>query len=109
MVFTSGIIPCNHDAESGPTERFILHYGPRVHHLAFDTGNIEEVYAGLVGDGVEFLLEIVGSPEEGLRPTFTMHSPHTLVVNEHIHRYGGFDGFFTRSTVTDLTRATGKQ
>lgn len=109
MVFTSGIIPYNRDAEPGPTERFIHNYGPRVHHLAFDTENVEDVYASLVRDGVEFLIELVGSPEEGLKQTFTMHSPHTLVVNEYIHRYGGFDGFFTRSNVTDLTRATAKQ
>jgi 4-hydroxyphenylpyruvate dioxygenase-like putative hemolysin len=109
MVFTSGIIPYNKDAEPGPTERFIHNYGPRVHHLAFDTENVENVYASLMRDGVEFLIELVGSPEEGLKQTFTMHSLHTLVVNEYIHRYGDFDGFFTRSNVTDLTRATTKQ
>ncbi len=43
-----------------------------------------------------------GGPEaELLRP-----SPYTLLVNEYGHRYGDFDGFFTRSNVTLLTEAT---
>ena len=60
-------------------------------------------------DGMEFLIELVGSPEEGLHQTFTLPSPNTLLVNEYIPRYDGFDGFFTRSNVETLTRATGRQ
>lgn len=109
MVFTSGIGPFVDEATSGPTERFIRDYGPRVHHLAWDTVAIDETFAALKRDGQEFLLELVGSPEEGLKQTFTTMSSHTLLVNEYIHRYGGFDGFFTRSNVTRLTEATTKQ
>lgn len=109
QVFTSGIAPFTDLEHSGPTERFIHNYGTRVHHMAFDTENIDETYAALQEDGMEFLVELVGSPEEGLKQTFTNPSPNTLLVNEYIHRFGSFDGFFTRSNVTRLTRATEKQ
>lgn len=109
MVFTSGISPYTTDEESGPTEKFIHNYGTRVHHMAFRTENIIETYEALKKDGMEFMIELVGSEDEGLRQTFTEPSPHTLLVNEYIQRYGGFDGFFTRSNVTLLTGATDKQ
>jgi hypothetical protein len=109
QVFTTGISPFTSIEESGPTEKYVHNYGPRVHHLAFQTENIEDTYEGLIQDGMEFLLELVGSPEEGLKQTFTKGSKHTFLVNEYIHRYGDFDGFFTKSNVTDLTRATGAQ
>jgi hypothetical protein len=35
--------------------------------------------------------------------------PYALLVNEYIHRYGDFEGFFTKGNVTLLTAATGKQ
>jgi 4-hydroxyphenylpyruvate dioxygenase-like putative hemolysin len=109
MVFTSGIAPFVDASTSGPTERFIHNYGPRVHHMAWETEGIDDVFDGLKADGQEFLLELVGSPDEGLKQTFSAMSPHTLLVNEYIHRYGDFDGFFTRSNVTLLTEATEKQ
>jgi hypothetical protein len=58
---------------------------------------------------MRFLLDLVGSPDEGLKQTFTKGSPNTFLVNEYIHRYGDFDGFFTKSNVTDLTKATDAQ
>lgn len=109
MVFTSGISPYVSEEVSGPTEKFVHNYGPRVHHLAFQTEDIEDTYSALVEDGMEFLIELVGSPDEGLKQTFTQPSKNTLLVNEYIHRYGDFDGFFTKSNVTLLTEATGKQ
>jgi hypothetical protein len=109
MVFTSGIKPFTRDAESGPTEKFIRNYGTRVHHMAFKTERIEETVAALKNDGMEFLLELVGSENEGLRQIFSEPSKHTLIVNEYIHRYGSFDGFFTRSNVEKLTEATARQ
>jgi hypothetical protein len=57
----------------------------------------------------KFLIALVGSPDDGLKQTFTTASPPTLLVNEYIHRYDDFDGFFTRSNVTALTGATEKQ
>jgi hypothetical protein len=109
MVFTSGISPYISDEISGPTEKFIHNYGSRVHHIAFQTEEIEDTYDSLVRDEMKFLIELVGSPEEGLKQTFTEPSGNTLLVNEYIHRYGDFDGFFSKSNVTLLTAATGKQ
>ena len=109
VVFTSGIRPYQDERTSGPTEKFVHNYGPRTHHLAFDTRDIDRTFRALKADGMEFLLELVGSPEEGLKQTFSAPSPHTLLVAEYIHRYGDFDGFFTRSNVTALTGATDKQ
>jgi hypothetical protein len=77
--------------------------------MAFRTDEIEEVFGRLRGSGMDFLVDLVGSPDEGLKQTFSMPSPYTMVVNEYIHRYEGFDGFFTRSNVEALTRATGRQ
>jgi len=109
MVFTSGILPDIGQEDAGPTEQFIRNYGTRVHHLAFRTEEIDSTYRALVNDGMGFLLELVGSPEEGLQQTFSLGSPSTLLVNEYIQRYGGFDGFFTSGNVTLLTESTGRQ
>jgi hypothetical protein len=109
MVFTSGIRPFTTEAESGPTEMFIRNYGTRVHHLAFRTEQIEETVAMLHRDHMAFLLDLVGSEDEGLKQIFSEPSQHTVIVNEYIQRYGGFDGFFTKSNVEKLTAATGKQ
>ncbi|MCP4230642.1 MAG: hypothetical protein GY771_10935 [bacterium] len=109
MVFTSGISHSDDFDISGPTEKFVHQYGRRVHHLAFVAENIEETFRNLKDDGLEFLLELTGSPDEGLKQTFSKPSPYTLLVNEYIYRYGGFDGFFTKSNVTVLTEATNKQ
>ncbi len=109
MVFTSGITAYTNDETSGPTETFIHNYGTRVHHLAFHTEQIEATYAALQDNGMTFLIELVGSPQEGLKQTFSEPSGNTLLVNEYIHRYGDFDGFFTKSNVTRLTEATEKQ
>jgi hypothetical protein len=58
---------------------------------------------------MKFLVKLVGSPAEGLKQMFTEPSKITLLVNEYIQRYGDFDGFFSKSNVTLLTAATGKQ
>ena len=109
MVFTSGIEPYGEDSDPGPTEMFIRNYGTRVHHMAFQTDHIDNTYDALREDGMEFLVELVGSEKEGLKQTFSVPSPHTMIVNEYIQRYEGFDGFFTKSNVEMLTRATAKQ
>ncbi len=109
MVFTSGISPYIDDEKSGPTEKFVHNYGPRVHHMAFRTEDIEETVSALKNSGMSFLIDLVGSPREGLKQIFSSPSENTLLVNEYIHRYGDFDGFFTRSNVTLLTGATAKQ
>lgn len=106
QVFTSGIAPFTTPEASGPTELFIHNYGPRSHHMAFATENIEDTVGALKAQGQGFLSDLVGSREEGLKQIFTKMSPHTLLVNEYIHRYDGFDGFFTKSNVTLLTKST---
>lgn len=108
-VFTSGISPLETIETSGPTEKFTYNYGPRVHHMAFITEHIDETVTSLKEDGMDFLIELVGSPEEGLKQTFSAPSQETLLVNEYIQRFGDFDGFFTKSNVTDLTGATDLQ
>jgi len=107
LVFTSGIKPFTDEASSGPTEKFVHLYGARTHHLAFHTERIEDTCAALARDGMKYLIELVGSEQEGLKQTFTVPSKSTFLVNEYIYRYGDFDGFFTKSNVTALTRASG--
>jgi hypothetical protein len=109
MVFTSGITSYSNDTDSGPTEKFIQNYGTRVHHMAFRTTEIETTVKFLKNEGMGFLLEIVGSEGEGLKQIFSEPSQNTLIVNEYILRYGDFDGFFTRTNVERLTKATEKQ
>jgi hypothetical protein len=110
QVFTTGIVPYQGLSSAfEPTERFIVDYGTRVHHLAWTTSGIDDVVASLRTDGQKFLLELVGSEDEGLKQTFTEPSAHSMLVTEYIHRYEGFDGFFTKSNVTELTRATAIQ
>ncbi|HBA60049.1 MAG TPA: hypothetical protein DCZ92_04365 [Elusimicrobia bacterium] len=107
LVFTSGIKPFTDEASSGPTEKFVQLYGARTHHLAFHTEHIEDTCAALARDGMKYLIELVGSEEEGLKQTFTVPSKNTFLVSEYLYRYGDFDGFFTRSNVAALTRASG--
>jgi 4-hydroxyphenylpyruvate dioxygenase-like putative hemolysin len=109
LVFTSGIASYSGEESSGPTEKFIYNYGARAHHMAFRTEHIDDTFDSLKKDGMEFLIELVGASEEGLKQTFSKPSPHTLLVNEYIYRYGDFDGFFTKSNVTELTAVTGNQ
>lgn len=109
QVFTSGLAAYQSEELSGPTEKFVHQYGPRVHHMAFQTEEIDATFAALKSDGMSFLVELVGSPAEGLKQTFSAPSPHTMIVNEYIHRYGDFTGFFTLNNVAALTEATGKQ
>lgn len=109
MVFTSGITPFRDEATSGPTEGFIHRYGPRVHHLAFRTEEIEATIAALEQGGLGFLDGLAGSTVEGIHQIFTRPSPHTMLVTEYIHRYGDFDGFFTEGNVARLTAATARQ
>lgn len=109
QVFTSGISPLSDEAPSGPTELFIRNYGTRPHHVAFNTVHIDAVVAALAEDGLGYISDLVGSPAEGLKQIFTRMSPTTLLVTEYIQRFDGFDGFFTKSNVTHLTKATEKQ
>jgi len=109
LVFTSGIRPYESEETSGPTEKFLHNYGPRVHHMAFRTEQIEQTFEELKSRGMDFLIGLVGSEAEGLKQTFSEASENTLLVNEYIRRYGDFDGFFSPKNVTLLTGSTDKQ
>lgn len=108
-VFTSGIKPYSDEVSSGPTEKFIYNYGIRVHHLAFETEDIDYTYNELNNNGYKFLSEVVGSEGKGIKQVFSEASPNTLLVNEYVCRYGGFTGFFIEENVTLLTKATENQ
>lgn len=108
MVLTSGIGPSAGDRPD-PTEKFVRNYGKRVHHLAWQADPIADVFEGLKCGGTGFLLDLVGGKDEGLMQTFTVPSKNTFLVQEYIHRYGDFDGFFTKDNVTKLTAATDAQ
>jgi 4-hydroxyphenylpyruvate dioxygenase-like putative hemolysin len=108
-VFTSGIKPFIDEYSSGPTEKFIHNYGIRVHHLAFETEDIDYTYSELKKNGCNFLSEVVGSEGKGIKQVFSEPSPNTLIVNEYVSRYGGFSGFFIEENVSLLTKATENQ
>lgn len=109
MVFTSGIKSYEDVESMGPTEKFIYNYGIRVHHLAFITDDIDYTWRSLQEEGFNFLSEVVGSEAKGIKQVFSEGSGSTMLVNEYICRYGGFDGFFIEENVELLTKATEKQ
>ena len=100
---------------SSPTENFVRNYGPRLHHIALavrdgDTAgqaNIDYVVNEIRKQGKEFLLDVIGSREEGLKQIFSSASEHSSLIVEYVQRFGGFAGFFTRKNVAGLTHAAG--
>ena len=98
-----------------PTEDFVRNFGPRLHHLAVavrdgEAGgrpNIDYVVDSLRGCGREFLLDVVGSQEEGLKQIFSSASEHSSLIIEYVQRFGDFDGFFAKHNVAELTHAAG--
>ena len=117
-VFTANNTPyfVNHlDGLPSPTETFVRNYGPRLHHIAVgvDDGdtegmeNIEYVVKVIAEQGKDFLLDVIGSKEEGLKQIFSSASEHSSLIIEYVQRFGQFDGFFARDNVAELTRAAG--
>ena len=98
-----------------PTEDFVRNFGPRLHHLAVavrdgEAGgrpNIDYVVDSLRGCGQEFLLDVIGSQEEGLKQVFSSASEYSSLIVEYVQRFGDFQGFFTKGNVANLTRAAG--
>ncbi len=96
-----------------PTESFVRNYGPRLHHLAVavndghiaDQANIDYVVSVLRGCGQDFLLDVIGSEEEGLKQIFSSASEHSSLIIEYVQRFGDFQGFFTKGNVAHLTQA----
>jgi len=117
-VFTANNTPyfVNHlEKLPSPTENFVRNYGPRLHHIAFavkdgmqgTAANIDYVVDAIKQNGKKFLLEIIGSQEEGLKQIFSSASEHSSLIIEYVQRFGDFTGFFTKQNVADLTHAAG--
>ena len=119
-VFTANNLPycVNHlDGLPSPTETFVRNYGARLHHIALSVKdgerggkeNIEFLVDAITSQGKGFLLEVVGSREEGLKQVFSNASEFSALIIEYVQRYGDFQGFFTRENVALLTEAAGKE
>ncbi len=117
-VFTANNTPyfVNHlEKLPSPTETFVRNYGPRLHHVAVAVKdgehagmeNIEYVVKSISEQGKDFLLDVIGSKEEGLKQIFSSASEHSSLIIEYVQRFGDFDGFFAKDNVAELTRAAG--
>ena len=119
-VFTANNHPycVNHlDKLPSPTETFVRNYGPRLHHIAVNVKdgnvngkeNIDVVVDAIAAQGKGFLLETVGSREEGLKQIFSSASDFSSLIIEYVQRFGDFQGFFTKENVASLTFAAGQE
>ncbi len=98
-----------------PTESFVRNYGPRLHHIALivadgetaGKSNIDYVVDAIRANGKDFLLDVIGSKEEGLKQIFSSASEHSSLIVEYVQRFGDFSGFFTKKNVAGLTEAAG--
>jgi hypothetical protein len=117
-VFTANNTPyfVNHlEHLPSPTETFVRNYGPRLHHVALAVRdgerhgreNIDYVVSQIQAQGRQFLLDVIGSKEEGLKQIFSSASDHSSLIIEYVQRFGDFDGFFTKQNVAKLTAAAG--
>lgn len=117
-VFTANNTPyfINHlEKLPSPTETFVRNYGPRLHHMAISVKDgerdgkehIDVVVDAIAENGKGFLLDVIGSKEQGLKQIFSNASEHSSLIIEYVQRYGSFDGFFTKDNVAKLTEAAG--
>jgi hypothetical protein len=117
-VFTAANHPyfVNHlVGKPSPTENFVRNYGPRLHHVALSVAdgetqgqaNIDYVVESIKAKGKDFLLDVIGSKEEGLKQIFSSASEHSSLIVEYVQRFGDFEGFFTKQNVAGLTEAAG--
>ena len=117
-VFTANNTPyfVNHlDGLPSPTETFARNYGPRLHHIAMAVRdgetdgreNIEHVVSQIAAQGRDFLLDVIGSKDQGLKQIFSSASEHSSLIIEYVQRFGDFQGFFTKENVAELTHAAG--
>jgi hypothetical protein len=98
-----------------PTEIFVRNYGPRLHHMAIAVKDgerhgkehIDIVVDAISQNGKGFLLDVIGSKEQGLKQIFSNASEHSSLIIEYVQRYDSFDGFFTKENVAKLTEAAG--
>ncbi|MCQ8102872.1 hypothetical protein NP590_02040 [Methylomonas sp. SURF-2] len=119
-VFTANNLPycVGHlDKLPSPTETFVRNYGPRLHHIAVEVKdgqsngreNIDFIVEAIAAQGKGFLLDTVGSREEGLKQIFSSASDFSSLIIEYVQRFGDFQGFFTRENVALLTYAAGQE
>jgi hypothetical protein len=118
-VFTAANHPyfMNHLLAESPTENFVRNFGPRLHHIAVAVAdgetaalaNIDYVVQSLRDCGQKFLLDVIGSREEGLKQVFSSASEYSSLIVEYVQRFGGFQGFFTKDNVAELTHAAGEE
>ncbi len=119
-VFTANNTPyfVNHlEKLPSPTETFVRNYGPRLHHIALAVKDgerdgiehIDFVVNAIAEQGKGFLLDVIGSKEQGLKQIFSNASEHSSLIIEYVQRYGSFDGFFTKENVAALTEAAGAE
>lgn len=117
-VFTANNTPyfVNHLQKlPSPTETFVRNYGPRLHHIALSVAdgernnieNIQFVVEQIKHAGRDFLLDVIGSKDEGLKQIFSSASEHSSLIIEYVQRFGDFEGFFTKDNVAELTYAAG--
>jgi hypothetical protein len=100
-----------------PTENFVRNYGPRLHHIALTVAdgetkgqiNIDYVVDAIKAKGKDFLLNVIGSRDEGLKQIFSSASEHSSLIIEYVQRFDGFNGFFTKQNVAELTEAAGAE
>jgi hypothetical protein len=101
-----------------PTEDFVRNFGKRMHHMAYEVKdgdhvsggkNIDYVVAQLKEAGVPFLAHVFGACENepDLKQIFSQTSKLSILISEYVERCHGFDGFFTKANVADLTAAAG--
>lgn len=98
-----------------PTESFVRNFGPRLHHLALAVKDgerngiehIDFVVNAIREQGKDFLLDAVGSKQEGLKQIFSTSSEHSSLIIEYVQRYQDFQGFFHTNNVAQLTFAAG--
>jgi hypothetical protein len=102
-----------------PTEDFVRNYGKRMHHIAYEIvdgdhksgqKNVDFVVDTLKADGVPFLAHVVGEckDEPNLKQIFSKHSAYSILITEYVERCFGYEGFFTKSNVAELTAAAGE-
>ncbi|MEZ5543044.1 MAG: hypothetical protein R3F42_13530 [Pseudomonadota bacterium] len=117
-VFTANNTPyfVNHlERLPSPTETFVRNYGPRLHHIALAVRdgmtdgreNIEYVVRQIAAQGRDFLLDVIGSRDQGLKQIFSSASEHSSLIVEYVQRFGDFQGFFAKDNVAQLTHAAG--
>jgi len=102
-----------------PTETFVRNYGRRMHHVAIEVKdgdhmagqkNVDFVVKAMQEQGIAFLAKVVGecTDQPNLKQIFSKHSKNTILITEYVERCHGFDGFFTKDNVAELTRAAGQ-